>query len=263
MSEIETGIGTVIGRIETDTFCQSCGYNLHTQNVIRDERLGILVCRCPECGRYAPAGQATAASRLWLNRLGTTLLTAWVFLLLLLFGLCTLFLGMVAYGQVMESTQTRPIIRHDPNHPKATYYTFEYVIRDTPPTGSYEAQQMSQERIILAVVTGALGLVAGGMFSVFLWHCKSWRRLFAFGPPVIGCGIASCIWASNPMASPIRNWGLLQLGTYFLLELVAVFVGVLLGRAIARAALGLLLSPKIRQHLAFLWTTDGKILKIQ
>jgi hypothetical protein len=170
MSEIENGIGTVIGRIETDTFCQSCGYNLHTQNVIRDERLDILVCRCPECGRYASAGQATAASRLWLNRLGTTFLTGWVFLLLLLFGLCTLFLGMVAYGHIMESTETKPIVRHDPKHPKATYYTFEYGIRNMPPPDSYEAQQMAQERILLASVTVALGLVVGGMFSVFLWH---------------------------------------------------------------------------------------------
>jgi len=33
-------------QLETDLFCQTCGYNLHGQPVSRDERLGILICRC-------------------------------------------------------------------------------------------------------------------------------------------------------------------------------------------------------------------------
>ncbi|MDB5300946.1 MAG: hypothetical protein JWO87_2609, partial [Phycisphaerales bacterium] len=58
MNEIESEaqVGPVISNIHTDTFCESCGYNLHTQAVVRDERLGLLICRCPECGRWAAAG---------------------------------------------------------------------------------------------------------------------------------------------------------------------------------------------------------------
>jgi hypothetical protein len=39
-------------------------------------------------------------------------------------------------------------------------------------------------------------------------------------------------------------------------------IGLWLGRLIARAALGIILPPKTRQHLAFLWTTDGRQLKL-
>jgi hypothetical protein len=67
--------------IEADQFCD-CGYNLHGQRVERDERLGFVVVRCPECGKWHPAGHGSTATRVWLNRLAAILLTGWVLLLL-------------------------------------------------------------------------------------------------------------------------------------------------------------------------------------
>src|SRR6185503_7723206 len=82
-------------RLETDTFCLECGYNLHSQAVVRDERLGIFVCRCPECGRYHPAGIGVTATRTWLNRFATLLLFFWILIIL-----CALFWIVMGFGAI-------------------------------------------------------------------------------------------------------------------------------------------------------------------
>jgi hypothetical protein len=48
--------------------------------------------------------------------------------------------------------------------------------------------------------------------------------------------------------------------SFILLESAGLGVGLLLGRPVARALLRILVPPKPRQHLAFLWTIDGKRL---
>jgi hypothetical protein len=75
------------GVIESDQFC-TCGYNLHGQVVTIDERLEMPVIRCPECGRWHPAGHGSSATRPWLRRLAAVLLLVWV-LILCLSGLAT------------------------------------------------------------------------------------------------------------------------------------------------------------------------------
>lgn len=67
-----------IGVIETDTFCDRCGFNLHTQRVWRDGRLGILVTRCPECGAHQAAGRSTTTASAWLKRLAMIGLVWWI-----------------------------------------------------------------------------------------------------------------------------------------------------------------------------------------
>jgi len=42
--------------------------------------------------------------------------------------------------------------------------------------------------------------------------------------------------------------------------MVATAVGIMIGRPVARGMLKILTPPKIRQHLAFLWIVDGKML---
>jgi hypothetical protein len=74
-------------QLETDHFCD-CGYNLHGQLVTRDERLKFMIVRCPECGRFHPAGHGVAARSLWLGRFATSMLALW------LVGLVVFFLGM-------------------------------------------------------------------------------------------------------------------------------------------------------------------------
>src|SRR4051794_38523229 len=69
-------------QLEADTFCQECGYNLHGQPVSQDERLGILLVRCPECGKHHPAGYQTTASSIWTARIATAFLVLWTLIVL-------------------------------------------------------------------------------------------------------------------------------------------------------------------------------------
>ena len=78
----------IIARIETDRFCDCCGYNLRTQHVRRDPGTQLLLCRCPECGQLHPVRDQVTAGRVWLNRLGTLALFLWMLVVLPLgFGL--------------------------------------------------------------------------------------------------------------------------------------------------------------------------------
>jgi hypothetical protein len=263
VTEIAQENGTIVGQVQTDTFCPGCGYNLHTQAVIRHERMGILICRCPECGRYSAVGQTTTASRAWLNRLATILLTGWVFFLLLIFALGALFLGMIAYGHILEMTQVTQMSGPAPGTAPATYsgaYKFQYTVKPVAEDSDSRASQRWTQ-FWLTFFAALVGLIVGGLFSTLLWHCKGWLRLPAFLPPLAGCAVAAASWAGDPMSLPIRNWGLRQIGLFLLLELVAVGIGLLIGRRFARGLVRILVPPKARQHLAFLWITDGKVLK--
>lgn len=256
MTQGPDATGPVIGHIQTDTFCD-CGYNLHTQAVMRDARLGILVCRCPECGRFTPAGQATTATRVWLNRLILLFLGLWMLFIVALFALCTLFLGMVAYGHVMSNVKFVQV--GVPNAPGRSIYVYAI---DTPRASDKDAAERRMfEQIVMASLAIALGAFAGGLFSVVLWHLKSGWRALAWIPPVFGCGVAAVIWVNEPMAIMIWRWGLRWIVGYSLIESAAVAIGLLVGRPIARGVLRILLPPNPRQHLAFLWTVDGKQLK--
>src|SRR3712207_1649827 len=82
-------------QLETDSFCAHCGYNLHGQVVTRDERLDILICRCPECGRHHPAGHQTATTSIWLTRLATALLSLWVLVVVRVVVLSPILFGMM------------------------------------------------------------------------------------------------------------------------------------------------------------------------
>ena len=263
VSSIETGLGPVIGHVQTDTFCEGCGYNLHTQAVVRDERLGILVCRCPECGRYTAAGHGTSAARVWLNRLATVLLIWWVLFLLVLFGLCTLFEGMVAYAHVRNQLEWQQDPLPTTNRFSGMYYRGHYVVRHTPPEETDQLEQEREEQIIITCVAGGLGFINGSLFAVLLWHCKGWRRLFALLPPVIGCGIVILPWNGDISMRYVRDWAVAQVGLFLLLESAAVVVGLFIGRPIARGVFRILIPPKLRQHLAFLWTVDGKRLAVE
>jgi len=257
MTQVESEIGAVVGTLQTDTFCEACGYNLHTQAVWKDERLGLLVCRCPECGRYCPAGHGSSAARTWLNRLATALLVWWVFFLLLLFGLLTLFQGMIAYGYVADSVRWTNVPL-----PNGKMMISRYEARDYAAEPADSQQRHQTESLTLGVIAIILAGFGGCVFSVFFWHARGAGRLLAFLPPLIGCSVATLIWLSDPLTEFVRVFGVVRIGTFFLLESASVAAGLVFGRPIARGVLTLIVPPKPRQHLAFLWTTDGKALPV-
>jgi hypothetical protein len=81
-------------------------------------------------------------------------------------------------------------------------------------------------------------------------------------PPLIGFAGACLAVVGDNDLDHLRNWALRWLALGLLWESAFVLAGLTLGRPIARAALHILLPPKACQHLSFLWTTDGKTLRI-
>jgi hypothetical protein len=256
----EPPLGPVVSHLHTDTFCDSCGYNLHAQAVMRDERLGLLVCRCPECGRWAAAGLGATASRVWLNRFATSLLVAWSLLLLVIFGLGTLFLGMLPYGYMMSFTRLHRVDLPPAMTHGQSVSIYRYELRDPPPADTEEADDVMKQRRIFMFTAGVLAVVVGGLHAVFLWHAKGLRRILAFVIPLTGCLTTLAIWNFDPATFELRHWSMEPVLSFILLESAGLGVGLLLGRPVARGLLRILVPPKPRQHLAFLWTIDGRRL---
>ncbi|HEY8750969.1 MAG TPA: hypothetical protein VIM11_23495 [Tepidisphaeraceae bacterium] len=256
---METINGPVVGHIQTDAFCEDCGYNLNTQAVTKDDRLGILICRCPECGRFSAAGKSTSARQPWLTRFGIALLIVWIGFLIWVFGMLALFQGMVAYGHAFSAVQyptVAPTTRGG-FQPGA----WHYVIRE-PAENDDEARRRTIQDIMTTVGSLLLGIIAGGVVSVCMWHTRGLRRLVAFVPMIVGVGFAMLGWMSDPMARYVRHVGNARFGWSVAFICAGTIAGLWLGRPFARAALVIIVPPKTRQHLAFLWTTDGKQLKL-
>src|SRR2546421_11918868 len=128
-SEPSSKVGEVVSHLQSDTFCAGCGYNLNTQAVLRDARLDLLVCRCPECGRYAAAGLGTSASRTWLNRVGILLLMLWILVLLGIFGFGSFALGGLSYGSLMPFVTYQQQRVAYPNRTNSYYFISHLELR--------------------------------------------------------------------------------------------------------------------------------------
>jgi prepilin signal peptidase PulO-like enzyme (type II secretory pathway) len=266
-------------QIEVDTFCVECGYNLHGQPVTRDERLGIFVCRCPECGRFHPAGTGTTATSTWMSRLGTALLVLWVlFVLHAIFWIC-MGLGavqvvhletfsyskMVAndgrdveWGQVTNAAGTPGgwgAIYADTKQPAPNWK----MIRTFTRPENYP--KWGWEEIALYVFFGAaIGFTTGVLLVVFFWH---WRRkrypLVMILPFAIAAVVATVSYYAEEYG-PLFGWAVSRLLMYAALEAAFISLGILVGRPIMRGLLRTFIPPRPRQHFAFLWRADGKTM---
>lgn len=131
-----------VGVIETDVFCGKCGFNLHTQKVWRDERLGIPICRCPECGAIDAAGRNTASSSLWLKRLALVGMILWLAIVLgFIAGT-----GLLMWGTQMSGPEGFLIER---TVSKATGEVVFQTSNSTPPT--YTTRRISDENTTLSL----------------------------------------------------------------------------------------------------------------
>src|SRR6266496_335207 len=98
-------------QLEMDVFCIECAYNLHGQPVTRDPTLGIFVCRCPECGKYHPAGTGISAVTPWLRRVATILLIFWILIILTAVFLICLGSGAMMVNHIESFSYRIPMTR--------------------------------------------------------------------------------------------------------------------------------------------------------
>lgn len=282
-------------QMEVDAFCDGCGYNLHGQRVERDPRLDLSVCRCPECGRWHAAGKGTSASSVWLSRLGVFLIAGWGLAVLGAVLALGTFMGLSGYLHLEGFTTTRLLdasgrrVEFRPSNGLATnpsvapgYYvagTNERVVdsevlpykvvrkpepvamvANPPYAAVYARQREAGDLIALCFLIGfsvVAGLLLGGFAPVALWHVPKRRLAVGAVWPFVAAAGAYGLWVAAENTQFVTAWSLQRLGGYAALQSAAYLAGLRIGRPVARFLAKVIVPPKPRQVLAFLWRADG------
>ncbi len=247
------GRAAPVACIDLDRFCGNCGYNLRTLPVCRDERTGIPVVRCTECGRFQSANDASTALRPWLDRLTLFVLGIWVLLLVAVFANLCLAEGAVSYANLDELT------RHTgSNIQRIGNTTIRYSV-DTSATLEVYTEFPEYEFFIAAIVLGSFMIAfTCGMFAVIAM--PHWPRAAYAGVmlamPVIAGVVVAVMWKYE--APHLLLWGMPYIAAHAGAQLVGGLAGITFGRPLGRLAVRIFLPPSVRPRLAFLWLADGK-----
>jgi hypothetical protein len=239
--------------IDLDRFCIDCGYNLRTQVVSLDDRTGIPVVRCPECGRYQSANDTSTALRPWIDRLSSVLLVGWMIAILVIFIY-------LAIGEVAISYATLDELTIHGG------YTTQRIGNTTTTTwnssqGSLEVKKDVPEYILFmaVILTASFGLAFFlGLYVVVVF--PHWRRMayvvIVVVTPLVAAILIALVWRGE--APHLFTWGLTYVSVHAALQIIGGLFGVSLGRPLARLLVRILLPPCIRPRLAYLWLADGK-----
>lgn len=241
------------GQLETDAFCSACGYNLHGQDVLLDERLGFLICRCPECGRFSPAGAGTSANSVWLSRFGSVLLLGWIVIVL---GV-TVSLGFALGGMQVGFVESYLWYESQPK----VGFAGSWAYTTQPPAGT-DPRNLPGEglAILLCAAALAIGFVAGLLCVTFMWHWPRRRYLLLILLPVAAVAFVLSIFLTEPSYRFVQAWCVQGAFTMLACESLGILLGIRFGRPLARVIIRSIVPPRPRQLLAFLWHVDGKRL---
>lgn len=88
-----------IAVVSGDRACGSCGFNLHGQNVVREEHYDMLMVRCPECGQVASLHEYPVLGP-WAKRVGFVLAAVWLLVMLAAVGAT---IGALMGGSIIAS----------------------------------------------------------------------------------------------------------------------------------------------------------------
>lgn len=233
----------VLSQLETDRFCENCGYNLRMQGVRRDPRLAILVVRCPECSRYHPVAAAGTLRQIWWQRLATLFILTYALFLL---GL------MAGFG----STELAIMIGT----------TEELNRRGWSPQGGQYATRLYQRPhdpdylTLMALATAgslATGYVAVALAVTFCHHWYRWGYMaLAAALPLL---VAAILWLILEYDGPasIRIFAYPYITWLTGWNMIGGLLASRTGRPLARALARLLLPPGLRAYLSCLWSADG------
>ncbi len=265
-----------LGVIEVDTYCVGCQYNLHGQAVSLDDRLGLPVCRCPECGRFHPAGVGVSAAGTWARRLATLLLFAWVAVVVAATVTTWFFMGAASVGSVAAYTTMVRVAADGGPAPAKTPAHFAdllHPIRGGPAVTdarfdgaeSYGYGEMGPHGpgpgpapwLWLSAGSLALGTLAGGLCVTLLWHWPRGRYLWCVLLPALPAVFVAVIYLNTDEYQLIRGPALGRAASAAGVQAAGVLIGIGLGRKAARLVARTVIPPKPRQLLAFLWHADG------
>lgn len=226
----------VVGRIETDRFCDDCGFNMRTAPVFRDQRTRLLLARCTECGRIHDAALVSTAGRVWLHRLGVFATFAWMAILIgATFALGMLEMGMhfVTLEELTDGSRVGRIVEDDMEH----YVAF------------------------MSLVLGVSSAAAFAMITLYACAAHHWKKIYhmflAAIVPLVPMTIAWRSWISE--APHLEQWGWQYLLAHASVQVSAGIMAALFGRVVVRGLATVLLPPRTRTLLGFLWLADGQL----
>ena len=241
------------GCIDLDRFCGGCGYNLRTLPVWPDERTGIPVVRCPECGRFQSANDAATVLRPWLNRATTVVLAAWILFAIAVIGHLGLAEGALSYATLDELTIWGGYTTQQIGNRTITTYS-----GNLGPLEIRENYPYYEFFVALIMAISFATAFASSWFAVVAF--PHWRRIAYLGLvcflPIAAGGIVAGIWQQE--APGLFGWGLKYMAAHVGVQLFGGLAGVAFGRPLARAIVRIILPPGVRPRLAYLWLVDGK-----
>ncbi len=194
--------GHGVAVIETDTFCEKCGFNLHTQRVWRDQRLDLLVCRCPECGAHSAAGKNITVTTPWLSRLTTGLMLIYVVLVVaFVIGFFFACVGVFAASDealIFHELQTvsgQPVRYGSATNVNGTYQQI-WVLADDLGTTTVPTDQVREVVRLVPWLTGSPPPNRNIYYYNYvpMWPSLIISALFAAGFLVIGVILATISW---------------------------------------------------------------------
>jgi hypothetical protein len=240
--------------VELDRFCEECGYNLRTLAIHRDQRTGVAMVRCPECGRYHPANDAATPMKPWMLRVTSVMLLGWILTLVWMYFMLGAAEVGLSMGMLDELTHS------------GTYRTIQTVggtrtITMTRGYGPIQLRPRTGEDNLFIGFMYTMSLVvafATGMLAVVTF--PHWRRIACIGVvtalPLIAGTIVAVAWRYH--GQELWFWGMQHVVAHAGTQLLGGLIGVMLGRPFARAAVNILLPPSVRPRLAYLWLADKK-----
>jgi hypothetical protein len=288
----ETRISTLVG----DRLCIKCGYNLVGQPIFREEHYGMFIVRCPECATVASLQEYPLLGR-WANRWASLLAGIWMLIIVALWlgssaAIFGLSLGAAEVAcerysdelyQQFNAWQAQSATPGGGGAGTVTRTRGQVVIVNNTFTNfsTWWAQQDPS----------ALLAEAGGFFGgidVWVWYLWFWEAVVAIAlgvmwatillgrkrPGLIVVAIMIMLGAASLSAIPLIDWlqeqpqwmyqaSRSQIGPRALAISLAwggacLVMGLMIGRPVTRGLMRLMLPPRLRSSLAFLWLADGK-----
>jgi len=223
----------VIAYVETDCFCEGCGYSLRGQAVRREATTQLLLCRCPECGRFQPAAELSSAGRLWLARLSMVLLVVWVVIV----GGALVVQGLIELAIAVNGV--------------------DYPLRQVLSDGAHANPDAIAAAVALAGVVLGLAFGSAVVATAVFPHWRWWGyMMFVTVRPLLVAGLTWAVWTTDrPHSAALVAVGILY---YLLLHIPAGTVGAIVGRPLVRLVVRIIFPKRLRAALGYLWIVDGK-----
>lgn len=277
----EARVSTVVA----DRLCAGCGFNLYGQPVLREERYGMFIVRCPECAKIAALQEYPTLGK-WATRWAIVLAAAWFLVAVAwtfgsagaTFGLAVgaTETGSEAYSNVIEDAHRAWQASQGPVQPQRQYWRGVTIDKDWWAAQDSAALFRASGGLVGAAAAGALPVWLSSWFalmplgvlgsSLFL-HMRRLRPALMALLPVLISLLALLVWwieAQRDLASQLdaeniarADIGPMLMGISLANGFIALGLGLVLGRPIQRGLIRLLLPPRRRYALSELWICDG------